>query len=164
MKIQLPLTEKIISRLKPGDELELSGIIYTARDIAHKKLVKLIAEKKPLPISIKNQTFYYCGPTPAKPGQVIGSCGPTTSARMDVFTSTLLKSGLKGMIGKGLRSGTVIKSIKANHCVYFTAYAGAGAYLNQFVKKARTVAFKEYGTEAIQELTVANFPVVVANN
>jgi fumarate hydratase subunit beta len=161
-QILLPLTQDKISLLKPGDAVELTGVIYTARDIAHRRLVELIIQHKKLPFDLTNQVFYYCGPTPAKPGKVIGAAGPTTSSRMDTATPSLLKMGLKGMIGKGPRSAEVAESIKKHHAVYFVTYAGAAAYLSKFVKKSEIVAFSEYGPESVRRLVVENFPVTVS--
>ncbi|MBL7197897.1 MAG: fumarate hydratase C-terminal domain-containing protein [Candidatus Omnitrophica bacterium] len=161
IKISTSLTKEIINGLKAGDEVLLSGVIYTARDQAHKKLIELIKKGRKLPIELKNQIIYYCGPTPAPRGKIIGSCGPTTSARMDELTIPLLKKGLKGMIGKGGRSNAVIKAIKKYKAVYFLTFAGCGALLAGKVKKAKPVAFKELGPEAIYKLEVKDFPVIV---
>ncbi|MCM8781520.1 MAG: FumA C-terminus/TtdB family hydratase beta subunit [Candidatus Omnitrophica bacterium] len=160
--IYLPLNDKIIKQLERGDEILLSGKIYTARDQAHKRLVELLAKKQKLPINLKDATIYYCGPTKTRPGNVIGSCGPTTSSRMDAFTPQLLKAGIKAMIGKGHRSREVINAIKRYKKVYFVTVGGAGAYLSKKVKKAKIAAFKGLGPEAIYELDVRGFPVIVA--
>ncbi len=161
MKIWLPLTKRRIERLNAGDMLFLSGIVYTARDQAHKRLVEANKRKK-LPIDLKGQIIYYCGPTKTPKGKIIGSCGPTTSARMDEFTPALLEAGLKGMIGKGVRSKEVIKAIKKYKAVYFLTYAGCGALLSKYVKSAKPVAYKELGPEAIYKLEVKDFPLIVA--
>jgi fumarate hydratase subunit beta len=159
-KIKAPLKEKDIKGLMAGDEVLISGVIYTARDQAHLRISELLRKKKKLPIDLDGQVVYYCGPTP--PGKrVIGSCGPTTSGRMDAFTPDLLEAGLKGMIGKGRRSPAVAGSIKKNKAVYFLAPAGAGAYLSDRVKSSKPVAFEELGPEAIYRLEVENFPVIV---
>ena len=160
-KIQLPLDEKTIKTLKAGDEVLLSGVIYTARDQAHLRITELMDKNETIPVELKGQVIYYCGPTPPS-NRVIGSCGPTTSSRMDQFTPALLKAGLKGTIGKGRRSSEVIKAIKKNGAVYFVAPAGAGAYLSYKVKKCELVAFEDLGPEAIYRLEVEDFPVLVA--
>jgi len=160
-KIRTPLKKSDIENLKVGDEVLLSGMIYTARDQAHKRMVEMLKAGKELPVDLKNQIIYYCGPTPAPKGKIIGSCGPTTSRRMDEFTPALLKAGLKGMIGKGNRSREVIKAIKKYKAVYFLTYAGCGALLNGYVKKATVIAYKDLGPEAIYRLEVENFPLIV---
>lgn len=161
-KIELPpLTDKIIKNLRAGQQVLISGIIYTARDQAHKRLAGLLKKGKKLPFNLKGQIIYYCGPTPAKKGQVIGSCGPTTSARMDEFTPLLLREGLKGMIGKGRRSQVVREAIKRYRAVYFLTYAGCGALLSTFVKRCELIAYPDLWAEAIYRLEVENFPLVV---
>ncbi|AVX20648.1 fumarate hydratase subunit beta [Carboxydocella sporoproducens DSM 16521] len=159
-----PLTDEMVESLKAGQQVLITGYIYTARDAAHKKLVELIDKNEPLPIELKGQIIYYVGPTPAKPGQVIGSAGPTTSGRMDAYTPKLLEKGLKGMIGKGLRSSAVKESIIKNKAVYFAAIGGAGALLAKCIKKAEVIAYPELGAEAIYSLYVENFPVIVVND
>ncbi len=161
-KIKLPLTKEKIKNLKAGDDLLLCGRIYTARDAAHKRFHKTFKENRPLPVSLKGNIIYYCGPTPPRPGFNIGSCGPTTSKRMDDFTPKLLKEGLAGAIGKGRRSPAVIKAIKKYKAVYLVAIGGAGAYFVSRVKSARHVAYKDLGPEAVYELEVEDFPVRVA--
>lgn len=161
-RINLPLTDKIIKSLKAGDEILLSGELYTARDQAHKKLCELIEKNKRLPMSLKNQTIYYTGPTPAPKDRIIGSCGPTTSSRMDRFTPKLLKAGLVAMIGKGRRQDSVIKAIKKYRGVYFVTIAGAGALLSTKVKDKKLMAFGELGPEAIYKLRIKDFPAIVA--
>lgn len=161
-KINTPLNEDQLVNLNSQDEVLLTGVIYTARDQAHKRLVEAINKRQKLPIDLKGKIIYYCGPTPAPRGKVIGSCGPTTSSRMDDFTPRLLKAGVKGMIGKGARSKEVIAAIKKYRSVYFIAFAGCGALLAQYVKKAKPVAYKDLGTEAIYELKVKDFPLIVA--
>jgi fumarate hydratase subunit beta len=158
--IQLPLTDETIRSLKAGDEVLLSGYVYTARDQAHFRFVKAIYEKK-APAMIKGQTIYYAGPTPACPGRVIGSCGPTTSSRMDFFTPHLLKAGLKGMIGKGARSADIRRAIKAHKAVYFITIAGAGAYLSKKITEAKLALYKDLGTEAVYRLKLKDFPAIV---
>ena len=160
-KINTPLDKIQIETLKAGEEVLLSGIIYTARDQAHKRLIEAIKAGRKLPIDVKGQIIYYCGPTKTPRGKAIGSCGPTTSSRMDDFTPLLLKAGLKGMIGKGSRSPEVIRAIKKYRGVYFLAYAGCGALLTKYVKKAEPVAYKDLGPEAIYKLEVKSFPLIV---
>ena len=160
-KIYLPLTKDVVSSLKIGDELLLSGTIYTARDAAHKRLCELISKNKKLPIDIDGVVIYYCGPAPAKKNKPIGSCGPTTSKRMDSFTPALLSKGMAAMIGKGRRSKDVIASIKNNKGVYFIAIGGAGAYLADRVKRSELICYKDLEPEAIYKLWVEDFPVVV---
>ena len=160
-KINTPLNKKEIESLKRGDEVFLSGIIYTARDQAHKRLVEAIKKRKRLPIDLKGKIIYYCGPTKTPKGKIIGSSGPTTASRMDEFTPLLLKAGLKGMIGKGGRSKEVTRAIKKYKAVYFLTYAGCGALLSKYIKKARPVAYKDLGPEAIYRLEVKNFPLIV---
>ncbi|MFH1199097.1 MAG: FumA C-terminus/TtdB family hydratase beta subunit [Candidatus Omnitrophota bacterium] len=150
-----------IKNLKAGDKFLLSGVIYTARDQAHKRLVEAIKKGGRLPIDLKNQILYYCGPTKTPKGKIIGSCGPTTSSRMDKFTPALLKAGLKGMIGKGSRSEEVAKAIKKYRAVYFLTYAGCGALLSKYVKKVAPIAYKELGPEAIYKLEVKDFTLIV---
>lgn len=159
--VNTPLTDEVINDLKAGDRVLLNGIIYTGRDAAHKRLVELINNGEELPMDIKNQTIYYVGPCPAKPGQAIGSAGPTTSGRMDAYAPLLMEHGLKGMIGKGLRSQQVVDSIIRNNCVYFAAIGGAGALLAEAIKEAEVIAFPDLGAEAIYKLKVENFPVTV---
>ena len=159
--IQTPLTDAVIADLKAGDEVLISGVIYTARDQAHLRLSKMIEKGENLPIDIKDQIFYYCGPTPSV-DRVIGSCGPTTSGRMDPFTPQLLDKGLRGMIGKGVRSFEVREAIKKTRSVYFVAPAGAGAYLSEKVTRSEIAGFDDLGPEAIYKLTVKDFPVIVA--
>jgi len=160
-KITTPLTDKVIKTLKVGDRILINGTIYTARDAAHKRLVLDI--KKP-PLNFKDQIIYYCGPTPPMPGRTVGSAGPTTSHRMDIFTAPLLKSGIKGMIGKGPRSKEVRELIKKHKAVYFVATGGAGALLARHIKSSKVVAYPDLGPEAIHEFMVVNFPVIVAND
>lgn len=160
-KINTPLTEDIVKELKAGDFVLISGKIYTARDAAHKRMIETLERGEKLPLNIKDCIIYYVGPCPAKPGQAVGSCGPTTSGRMDIYTPELLKLGLKGMIGKGYRSDEVINAMKKYGAVYFTAIGGAGALLSDRVKESRIIAYEDLGPEAIYEFTVENFPVIV---
>lgn len=161
IKITTPLTKEKCDKLKAGDRVLLTGKIYTARDAAHKRLVELLRDGKELPIDLKDSIIYYVGPTPSKPGEIIGSCGPTTSYRMDDYSPYLLDLGLKGMVGKGLRGKDVVESMKKNGAIYFTAIGGAGALLSQCVKKSKVVAYEDLGAEAIRELLIENFPVIV---
>ena len=161
-KLDGPLTDKAIISLRSGDEVAYSGVMYTARDQAHKRLADLIKKGKKLPVDLRGQIMYYCGPTPARPGNAIGSCGPTTAGRMDAFAPLLLKYGVRGMVAKGERSNEVRKAITQYHGIYFVTYAGCGALLQGFVKSSRVAAFPELGAEAIYELRVENFPLVVA--
>jgi fumarate hydratase subunit beta len=161
-KIYTPLTKECITSLKAGDEVLLDGVIYTARDQVHQELVKAIKQKKRLPLSLRNQVIYYCGPNPPLEKRAIGSCGPTTSSRMDPFTVDLLKRGLKGMIGKGRRNPEVRRAIKKYKAVYFLTIAGAGALLSTRVRKASVFAYKGFGPEAIYKLEVEDFPLIVA--
>ena len=159
--IQVPLSEEDINTLKTGDYVYLSGIIYTARDAAHKRMAEALAAGETLPIDMKNNIIYYMGPSPAREGRPIGSAGPTTASRMDKYAPDLLDLGLKGMIGKGKRSKAVIDAIVRNGAVYFAAVGGAGAILSKCIKKSTVIAYDDLGTEAIRELEVEDFPVVV---
>jgi fumarate hydratase subunit beta len=161
-KLTTPLTGAVVRKLRAGDRLLLSGEIYTARDAAHKKLDALIKHGKSLPFNLKGAAIYYAGPSPAKPGSVIGSAGPTTSSRMDVFTPSLLKLGLKGMIGKGKRSLEVLDTMKKYGAVYFAATGGAGALLSRKVIKCELVAYPELDPESIYRLEVREMPLIVA--
>lgn len=160
-KVILPLNYEIIDKLRIGDEVLLSGKIYTARDSAHKRFIQILNKNKKLPLDLRWQTIYYAGPTPAGHGKIIGSCGPTTSSRMDSFTTKLLSCGLKGMIGKGKRSDEVRDAIKKYKAVYFVAIGGAGAYLSERIKKSKVILYEDLGAEAVFELTVTDFPVIV---
>ena len=151
-----------VEKLEKGDRVYLSGIIYTARDAAHKKIVALLNENKELPFELQNSIIYYAGPTPAKNNLAIGSIGPTTSSRMDVFTPLLLKNGLKAMIGKGGRNEAVVKSIVEEKAVYFAAVGGAGSLYSGAVTECEVIAFEELGCESVKKLTVKDFPVTVA--
>ena len=161
IKIETPLTREKCDKLKAGDRVLLTGKILTGRDAAHKRLVGLIKENKKLPINLEDMIIFYVGPTPSKPGEVIGSCGPTTSYRMDDYTPYLLDLGLKGMIGKGYRDESVTDSMKKNGAVYFTAIGGAGALLSQCVRESKVIAYEDLQSEAIRELIVENFPCIV---
>lgn len=159
--INTPLTEEVTKTLHAGDYVYITGSIYTARDAAHKRMYESILSGEELPFELKNNIIYYLGPTPEREGQVIGSAGPTTSSRMDKYTPTLLELGLKGMIGKGKRNEEVLKSIIINAGVYFAAVGGAGALLSQRITASRVIAYDDLGTEAIRELYVKEFPVIV---
>jgi fumarate hydratase subunit beta len=164
IRLKTPLSDADVEKLKAGDKVLLNGVIYTGRDAAHKRLYDLLMEGKPLPIDVKGQVIYYVGPAPAKPGQVIGSAGPTTSGRMDAFSPKLIEIGLKGMIGKGMRKKEVVEAMKKYKAVYFAATGGAGALLAKAIKKAQVVAYEDLGPEAINRLEVENFPVIVVND
>jgi len=163
-KISTPLKPEVVENLRIGQQVLLTGKIYTGRDAAHKRLVELLDKGEKLPINIKGQVIYYVGPAPAKPGQVIGSAGPTTSGRMDAYAPRLIELGLKGMIGKGFRSPEVIEAMKKYKAVYLAAVGGAGALIAKTIKKATVVAYPDLGPEAIYELEVENFPVIVVND
>ena len=160
-KIQAPMSREVARSLKAGDSCLFSGVIYTARDAAHKRLCELAAQGKELPMDIMDAVIYYVGPTPAKPGQAIGSAGPTTSYRMDAYAPTLIAMGETGMIGKGKRNDDVINAMKEHGAVYFGAIGGCGALLSKCIKKAEIVAYEDLGAEAIRRLEVEDFPVVV---
>ena len=161
-RIHAPLVAQELETLRAGDSVLLSGTIYTGRDAAHKRLCALVEKGESLPFDPRNQVIYYAGPCPAKPGDAIGSCGPTTSYRMDAYAPTLCDLGLIGMIGKGQRSPAVIDAIRRNGGVYFAATGGAGALIAGSVKAARVIAFEDLGTEAIRELQVEDLPLIVA--
>jgi len=159
--LNVPFSKDDIKDFEIGDVVYLSGVIYSARDAAHKRMIEAYENGEPFPFDIKNQTVYYLGPTPARPGAIIGSAGPTTSGRMEKYTPTLLDKGLIGMIGKGRRSEGVIDSIKRNKCIYFAAVGGAGALLSKCIKASEVIAYDDLGPEAIRKLTVENLPVIV---
>lgn len=161
IRIQLPLDRATARKLKAGDSCLLSGVIYTARDAAHKRLCELVDAGKPLPIEIEDCTIYFVGPTPAKEGQAIGSAGPTTSYRMDAYSPKLIALGQTGMIGKGKRNEEVVQAMQQHGAVYFGAIGGCGALLGKCIKKAEIVAYEDLGAEAIRRLEVEDFPVVV---
>ena len=162
IELRPPIPDSQIRKLKAGDEILLSGIVYTARDQAHARMVVALKKGAKLPIDIRGQVIYYCGPTKTPPGKVIGACGPTTSRRMDAFTPLLLARGLRVMIGKGGRSPAVQQAIKRHHAVYCVTLAGCGALLSTFVKKAEPVAYRDLGPEAIVRLRVEKLPLIVA--
>ncbi len=162
--LQTPLTDEEVMGLRAGDRVLLKGIIYTARDTAHKRLTELLQRGEPLPFDLKGQLIYYTGPSPAPPTRPVGSIGPTTSSRMDPYTPLLLSAGLKGMIGKGRRSQEVKEALKIYRAVYFGATGGVGALLSKFVRRAEVLAFEDLGPEAIMLLEVEDFPLVVLND
>ncbi|MBI1848587.1 MAG: Fe-S-containing hydro-lyase [Candidatus Rokubacteria bacterium] len=159
--IRTPLSDADVESLKSGDRVRITGVIYTARDAAHGRLFPLIEQGQPLPIDVKGAIIYYTGPSPARPGNVVGSVGPTTASRMDKFTPALFKLGLKGTIGKGYRGQAVKDALKQYKSVCFGAIGGAGAVLSEFVKKLDVVAYEDLGTEAIRRLEVEGFPAIV---
>lgn len=161
MNIQLPFTKEKIKNLKAGDHITVSGVLYTARDAAHKRMCEALARGEDLPFELFGATIYYAGPCPSKPGEVIGSCGPTTSTRMDAYTPALLELGLIAMIGKGDRSDEVIASMAKNGAVYLAAIGGAGALYSDCIKKVEVVAYEDLGPESIKRLEVENMPVTV---
>lgn len=164
IRLKAPLSDKDLEKLKIGDRVLISGIVYTGRDAAHKRLFDLVQAGKDLPFDIRGQVIYYVGPTPSKPGQVFGAAGPTTSYRMDAYSPSLIAKGLKGMIGKGMRSEAVKEAMKKYKAVYFAATGGAGALLAKRVKKAEVVAYEDLGPEAIRRLEVEDLPVIVVND
>jgi len=159
-----PLSDADVEALSAGDRVSITGVLYTARDAAHGRLLPLIEGGQALPIDVRGQIIYYTGPSPARPGDVVGSIGPTTGGRMDRFTPRLLSVGLKGMIGKGHRSDAVKDALREHKAVYFGAIGGAGAVLSRFVKKLEVVAYEDLGTEAIRRLEVEDFPAIVIND
>ncbi len=163
-KITSPIDAATIEQLKAGDQLLISGIIYTARDAAHKKMVEALDKGEPLPFDIRGQTIYYMGPSPAKPGEVIGAAGPTTSGRMDAYAPRLMEVGLRAMIGKGLRLPEVKEAMKKHKAVYMAAIGGAGALISKCIKSAEVVAYEELGAEALRKLEVEDLPVTVVND
>lgn len=161
ISVKTPLSREDARKLRAGDSCLLTGVIYTARDAAHKRLCELVAEGKELPMDAKDSVIYFVGPTPARPGEAIGSAGPTTSYRMDAYSPTMIAQGQTGMIGKGKRSPEVIAAMKEHGAVYFGAIGGCGALLSQCIKKAEVIAYEDLGAEAIRRLEVVDFPVVV---
>ena len=162
MEIRTEELKKKAKLLKAGDKIELSGTVYTSRDAAHKRIIELIEKGEPLPFDIDGAAIYYAGPTGTKDGMVIGSCGPTTSSRMDVFAPTLLDMGLSAMIGKGERNKEVIEAIKRNNAVYFCAIGGAGALACRCISECEVIAFSDLGCESVKKLTFDRFPLIVA--
>jgi len=164
IRLASPLSEEAVSRLRSGDPVLITGVVFTARDAAHKRLVEALDRGESLPFDLQGQTVYYMGPTPARPGHVIGSAGPTTSGRMDVYTPRLLAAGLRAMVGKGSRSAAVKEALHQYRAVYFAALGGAGALIAQSVRKAEIVAYDDLGPEAIRRLEVVDLPAMVVND
>ena len=161
IRVTTPMTREQARTLKSGDSVLLSGVIYTARDAAHKRLCELVEQGKELPLDVKDSVIYFVGPTPARPGEAIGSAGPTTAYRMDAYSPTMIEQGQTGMIGKGKRSEEVIAAMKKHGAVYFGAIGGCGALLSKCIKKAEVIAYDDLGAEAIRRLEVEDFPVIV---
>jgi len=164
INITSPINDEKIEKLTAGTKVLISGVIYTARDAAHKRLIQALDRGDRLPFDLSGQTIYYMGPSPARPGQVIGSAGPTTSSRMDIYTPRLLAAGIRAMIGKGKRSPEVKEAIQKYKAVYFASIGGAGALLHKSIKQAKVIAYEDLGAEAIFRLNVENFPAIVAND
>ena len=162
--VALPLTDDTIRGLRSGDNVLLTGVMYVARDAAHRRMVEALDRGEPLPFDIAGQTIYYMGPSPAPPGRITGSAGPTTSGRMDIYTTRLIEQGLKGMIGKGMRSQHVKDAIVKFKAVYFGAVGGAGAIISRSIRKAEVIAYDDLGAEAIRKIEVEDFPAVVIND
>ena len=163
-KVALPLTDETLKELRAGDNISLTGVIYVGRDSAHKRILEALDQGNPLPFDLKGQTIYFMGPSPARPGQPIGAAGPTTSGRMDSYSPRLIAEGLKGMIGKGMRSQAVKDAMKEYKAVYFAAIGGAGALISKSIKKAEVIAYEDLGAEAVRRLEVEDFPVTVIND
>ena len=163
-KVALPLTDETLKELRAGDNISLTGVIYVGRDSAHKRILEALDQGNPLPFDMKGQTIYFMGPSPARPGQPIGAAGPTTSGRMDSYSPRLIAEGLKGMIGKGMRSQAVKDAMKEYKAVYFAAIGGAGALISKSIKKAEVIAYEDLGAEAVRRLEVEDFPVTVIND
>ncbi len=164
IKITTPLSDEVVDSLKSGDQVSIKGILYTARDAAHKRLIDLLDHRDELPFDIKGQIIYYVGPTPAKPGAIIGSAGPTTSYRMDTYAPRLMEVGMKGMIGKGNRTQNVIDAMVKYKSIYFAAIGGAGALVARSIKKVEIIAYEDLGPEAIRKMEVEDFQAVVVND
>lgn len=163
-RVQLPLTYDLVKTLHVGEELLLTGVLYVARDAAHKRMIEALETGKPLPMDANGQVIYFMGPTPARPGKIIGSAGPTSSYRMDTYSPRLIAEGFKGMIGKGVRSGKVKEAMKKYGAVYLGAIGGAGALISSCIKKAEVIAYEDLGAEALRRLYVEGFPVTVIND
>jgi len=161
IELNMPLDKETVRKLKAGDEVRINGVIYAARDAAHKRMIELLRDGKPLPFDIRNQVIYYVGPCPAKPGEVIGSAGPTTSYRMDAYAPKLIELGLSGMVGKGMRNDDVISAMVKHGAVYFGALGGAGALIARSIISEEIIAFPDLGTEALRKLQVKDFPAIV---
>ncbi|MBW2056904.1 MAG: Fe-S-containing hydro-lyase [Deltaproteobacteria bacterium] len=164
IRLTPPLEDRDLENLRIGDSILLSGVLYTARDAAHKRMIDLLDRGEGLPFDIRGQVIYYVGPSPARPGRVVGAAGPTTSYRMDDYSPRLMERGLKGMIGKGIRSKEVIEAMVRYHCVYMAAVGGAGALLSKCIKKAEVIAYEDLGPEAVRRLEVEDFPVILVND
>ncbi|MDP1991285.1 MAG: Fe-S-containing hydro-lyase [Syntrophales bacterium] len=162
--ITLPLSDDIVETLHTGDELLLTGMMYVGRDAAHKRMIETLEAGEPLPVDLKGQVIYFMGPTPARPGRAVGSAGPTSSYRMDTYSPRLMAEGLKGMIGKGMRSGEVKEAMKRYKAVYLGAIGGAGALISGCIKKMEVVAYEDLGAEALRRIEVKDFPVTVIND
>ncbi len=163
-RVQLPLSDDLVKTLHAGDELLLTGVMYVGRDAAHKRMIEALETGKPLPMDAKGQVIYFMGPTPARPGKIMGSAGPTSSYRMDPYSPRLMAEGFKGMIGKGARSGEVKEAMKKYGAVYLSAIGGAGALISGCIKKAEVIAYEDLGAEALWRLDVQDFPVTVIND
>lgn len=164
VRVTTPLTEEDVVQLKIGDHVRINGVIYTARDAAHNRMIETLDDGGELPIDVRGQLIYYVGPTPARPGRASGAFGPTTSMRMDPFTPRLLEAGLKACMGKGNRGPEVQEALKKNKAVYFMAVGGAGAMLSQFIRKVEVVAYEDLGTESLKRVEVEDFPAVVMDD
>lgn len=164
IKLTTPLSDEVIASLKSGDQVSISGVLYTARDAAHKRLIDLLDRGEELPFDIKGQIIYYVGPSPAKPGAIIGSAGPTTSYRMDSYAPRLMEIGMKGMIGKGSRSQDVINAMVEHKSVYFAAIGGAAALIARSIKKVKIIAYEDLGPEAIRKMEVEDFQAILVND
>jgi len=164
IRIATPLAEEQALALRAGDRVLISGVVFTARDAAHKRLVECIERGEPLPVDLAGQIVYYVGPTPAPPGRPIGSAGPTTAARMDVYSPALFARGLKGMIGKGCRTPALLDAMRAHRALYFGAVGGLGALLSERIREVEVLAYEDLGTEAIRRLVVEDFPAIVIND
>ena len=164
INITSPVDTEVIEKLTVGTQVQISGVIYTARDAAHGRLIQALDKGDSIPFDLKNQTLYYMGPSPAKPGQIIGSAGPTTSGRMDIYTPRLIAAGIRVMIGKGSRSSAVKEAIKKYRAIYFVTLGGAGALLAKCIKQVEVIAYEDLGAEAILRLNVDDFPAIVAND
>lgn len=164
IKITAPLDAATVAKLKAGDQVSITGVIYTARDTAHKRLVDALDAGQPLPFDMDGQVIYYVGPSPAKPGKVIGSAGPTTSYRMDLYAERLMEKGMKGMIGKGMRDKKVIEAMKKHKCVYFAAIGGVAALIARSIKAVEIIAYEDLGPEAVRRMEVEDFKAVVIND
>jgi len=164
IKIASPIKTEVLEKLTVGTRVLISGVVYTARDAAHQRLIQALDKRERLPFDLKGQTLYYMGPSPTKPGQVIGSAGPTTSSRMDIYTPRLIAAGVRAMIGKGSRSPKVREAIREYKAVYLVTIGGAGALLSKSIKQVEVIAYEDLGAEAILRLKVENFPAIVAND